>query len=115
MAPEKSQAGDARLSRRHGRPLWSRSRPRLEGRGLRDRFEGPEPEVRRWVSDTADVRKEDAIFSEIATQLRASGVHSVAMVDRIIGCPHEEGIDYPTGESCPQCPYWEGRDRWSDE
>jgi hypothetical protein len=30
-----------------------------------------------------------------------------------IGCPHEEGKDYPLGENCPQCPYWANRDRWS--
>jgi hypothetical protein len=37
------------------------------------------------------------------------------MADRIIGCPHEEGIDYPEGEECPLCPFWKGRDRWSGE
>jgi hypothetical protein len=29
----------------------------------------------------------------------------------MLGCPHEEGIDYPEGEACPECPYWAGRDR----
>ncbi len=32
--------------------------------------------------------------------------------DRIIGCPHEEGIDYE-GSTCPNCPFWVGRDRWT--
>ena len=41
------------------------------------------------------------------------GVKSVVMPDRIIGCPHEEGVDYPEGQSCPQCPYWAGRDRFT--
>jgi hypothetical protein len=36
-------------------------------------------------------------------------------LERIIGCPHEEGIDYPEGKSCPQCPYWAGRDRFTHE
>jgi MFS family permease len=40
------------------------------------------------------------------------GVRSVAMVDRIIGCPHEEGVDYPEGEECPECPFWRGKDRF---
>jgi hypothetical protein len=31
---------------------------------------------------------------------------------RIIGCPHEEGIDYE-GATCPACPFWAGRDRWT--
>jgi len=37
---------------------------------------------------------------------------SVVMTDRIIGCPHEEGIDYE-GSTCPVCPFWAGRDRWT--
>ncbi|WP_244144532.1 hypothetical protein [Paraburkholderia hospita] len=43
------------------------------------------------------------------------GARSVAAVNRIIGCSHEEGIDYPEGESCPRCPFWSNRDRWSGE
>ena len=35
------------------------------------------------------------------------------MTDRIIGCPHEEGIDYADGTVCPMCPYWQDRDRWT--
>jgi hypothetical protein len=77
--------------------------------------QGAEPDLRRWFSEAGDVRKEDAILSGMTAYLRASAVHSIAMVDRIMGCPHEEGTDYPMGESCPRCPYWEGRDRWSDE
>jgi hypothetical protein len=26
--------------------------------------------------------------------------------------PHEEGIDYE-GATCPACPFWAGRDRWT--
>jgi len=29
----------------------------------------------------------------------------------ILGCPHEEGVDYPDGGTCPACPYWAGRER----
>ena len=42
-------------------------------------------------------------------------VVSISMVDGIIGCPYEEGIDYPAGEPCPQCPFWRGRDRFTGE
>jgi hypothetical protein len=35
------------------------------------------------------------------------------MSHRKTGCPHEEGIDYPEGEPCPQCPFWTHRDRWT--
>lgn len=40
---------------------------------------------------------------------------SVVMADRIIGCPHEEGVDYPDGSKCPQCPFWAIRDRFTGD
>jgi hypothetical protein len=79
------------------------------------RQEGAEPQLRRWFSETGDARTDETILAEVAAYLREHSVHSVAMVDRIIGCPHEEGIDYPMGEACPQCHYWKGRDRWTGE
>jgi hypothetical protein len=39
----------------------------------------------------------------------------VIITDRIIGCPHEEGDDYPEGEPCPMCDFWKNRDRWTGE
>jgi hypothetical protein len=68
-------------------------------------------ELRRWLVETGDVRTNETILAEIVTFLREHEVHSVAMVDGILGCPHEEGIDYPEGEICPHCPYWAGRSR----
>jgi hypothetical protein len=70
-------------------------------------------ELKRWFSESGDVRNDATIIAEIAEFLRAHAVRSVTMPDRIIGCPHEEGIDYPEGEACPQCPFWAGRDRWT--
>ena len=37
------------------------------------------------------------------------------MTDRLIGCPHEEGIDYPMGRTCPRCPFWANIDRITHE
>lgn len=73
-----------------------------------------EPAVlRRWFSENHDIRGDEAILAEVVTFLREHDVRSVSMVDRILGCPHEEGIDYPEGEACPHCPFWKGRDRWT--
>jgi hypothetical protein len=69
--------------------------------------------LRRWISESHDIRNDEAILAQVVTFLREHHVHSVSMVDRIIGCPHEEGIDYPNGEACPHCPFWKGRDRWA--
>jgi hypothetical protein len=70
--------------------------------------EGAEPILRRWFSETGDVREDEAVGREMAMFLRSQGVHSIAMTDKIIGCPHEEGIDYPEGEDCPQMSILEG-------
>jgi hypothetical protein len=83
--------------------------------GVFHRPQDEPPEPRRWFSQTGDVRADETILIEIATFLRENGVRSVAMSDRIIGCPHEEGIDYPEGQNCPSCPYWAGRNRFTGE
>jgi hypothetical protein len=71
-------------------------------------------ELRRWCTDAGDIREDPDTAEEILAFIDQFGVRSVAMVDRIIGCPHEEGIDYE-GPVCPHCPYWAGRDRWTGE
>lgn len=70
--------------------------------------------MRKWFSDSEDLRRSEPILAEVVSFLRENAVHSVAMVDGIIGCPHEEGVDYE-GETCPQCPFWAGRNRWTGE
>src|ERR671933_902691 len=71
-------------------------------------------ELKRWFAEQGDVREDIRVAEEVLAYMEGFGVRSVAMVDRIIGCPHEEGIDYH-GPTCPLCPYWAGRDRWSGE
>lgn len=69
----------------------------------------------RFHSDNVDVRIDERINKRIVNLVREYPGCSVVMADRIIGCPHEEGIDYPDGETCPACPWWHGRDRWTGE
>jgi len=71
--------------------------------------------LQRWFSEHADVRSEPTIARQIGEFIETHAVKSVVLVDRIIGCPHEERVDYPEGTACPQCPFWENRDRWSGE
>lgn len=78
--------------------------------------EGDEPtELERWFAEDIDVRTDPAIANDIVRFLQAHGAKSVVMTDRIIGCPHEEGIDYPEGQVCPRCPFWAHRDRWTGD
>jgi len=78
--------------------------------------DGGEPiALERWFSTDLDIRLDRVAGVEIQRFLRSHGVKSVIVTDRIIGCPHEEGPDYPEGEKCPQCPFWANRNRFTGE
>ena len=72
-------------------------------------------ELRRWVSGRTDVRHDEKIGRQVTSFLKTHGVKRVAGLDRIIGGPHEEGLDYPQGKKCSFCPFWANRDRWTGE
>ena len=71
-------------------------------------------DLRRWFSEESDIRNDTGVAEEVLAFIDTAGAKTVAMVDRIIGCPHEEGVDYE-GSTCPACPFWAGRDRWTGE
>src|SRR5712692_62025 len=60
--------------------------------------------------DRGDIRSDSGIAREILEFIEEHQVRSVAITDGIIGCPHQQGIDYE-GEWCPVCEFWHGRDR----
>jgi hypothetical protein len=77
--------------------------------------EGAEPsEMRKWYAEDGDVRGTPEVIEQAVAFLEQHGVRSVALTDRILGCPHYEGIDYE-GPTCPRCPFWANRDRWTGE
>jgi len=71
-------------------------------------------DLRRWFSEGSDIRNDADVAEEVLAFIADTGAKSVVMTDRIIGCPHEEGIDYE-GATCPHCSFWAGRDRWTGE
>ncbi len=78
-------------------------------------FAGAEPDpLRSWLSN-GEIRNDSTVTEAILLYLEEQNIVSVAAVDRVIGCPHQEGIDYPDGETCPECTFWKGRDRWSGD
>jgi hypothetical protein len=74
--------------------------------------ENSEPELFKWFSETVDIRSNAKILNEVTKLLAAHKIKSVSVGEKLLGCPHEAGLDYP-GEWCPQCPYWENRDRFT--
>jgi hypothetical protein len=69
--------------------------------------------IHRYFSDDTDARYKVDIQENVLARLREHEVRSLIMMEEIFGCPHEEGVDYPEGEPCPQCPFWKGRDHFA--
>ena len=69
--------------------------------------EDAEPIMERWYGP--DVMTNPEVQVQIAGFIEAHGVRSVAITDGVLGCPHEEGIDFPAGQECPYCPFWRGK------
>src|SRR6267142_2572122 len=76
--------------------------------------EGEESILFRFFSEDKDVRFKIDVQQSILARLREHEVRSLIMVEKVFGCPHEEGIDYPKGEACPRCPFWKDRDRYAE-
>jgi hypothetical protein len=68
-----------------------------------------------WTTEAVDVRQDTDIAAEVTRFLEQHRVKDSVSPDRIIGCPHQEGIDYPMGRTCPRCPFWAGIDRFTHE
>ena len=71
-------------------------------------------DLRRWFAEAIDIRDDTQVAEDVLAFIEAAGARSVVMADRIVGCPHEEGIDYE-GPTCPHCPFWAGRNRWTGQ
>jgi len=76
--------------------------------------EGGEPDaLERWQSNEADVRFDQEVCGAALEFMAVHHVKTVVLSAGIIGCPHEEGVDYPEGQKCRACPYWTDHDRWT--
>jgi len=69
--------------------------------------------LKRWFNEQIDIRIDRIVNEEIIAFIKENKAKSVVMADRIMGCPHEEGVDYPDGSKCPHCPFWATRDRFT--
>jgi hypothetical protein len=79
-------------------------------------YENAVPSIlKRWSNEDTDIRIDRIANEEIIKFIQENGAKSVIMTDRIMGCPHEEGVDYPDGSKCPKCPFWAIRDRFTGE
>jgi hypothetical protein len=75
-----------------------------------------EPQLHKWFRESAevDLRYDIKLQNAWIEIIRREGVRTLAMMEEINGCPHEEGVDYPLGQVCPECPFWARRRRPRD-
>ena len=66
-----------------------------------------EPILERWIG--SDVMENPKYQQAIGAFFDKHDVKSVAASEGNMGCPHEEGEDFPVEEDCPFCPFWEGK------
>lgn len=69
--------------------------------------EDAEPIIERWVA--TNVTTNPKVQQEMDRFFKKHGVEKVGMSEGNMGCPHEEGEDFPVGEDCPFCPFWKGK------
>lgn len=67
--------------------------------------------LERWVSQ--DVLADAKVLEEARGFLAAHPAAGITVTGGTIGCPHEEGDDFPTATDCPLCPFWTGKQRSS--
>lgn len=69
--------------------------------------EDDEPVLMRWMG--TDVMTNPKVQKELREFFEQHRVQSVGMSEGNVGCPHEEGEDFPMGEDCPFCSFWQGK------
>ncbi len=77
-------------------------------------FESAEPLLFKYFNSECDIRRDNQVAASILARIREHQAASVVMSEKLFGCPHQEGIDYPAGSTCPQCPYWAAHDRFEN-
>jgi len=66
-----------------------------------------------FTAETGDLREDAYTGDQIVAFVEKHEALSVFVADEVLGCPHEEGVDFPAGGACPSCPFWAERDRWA--
>ena len=66
-----------------------------------------------FVAGEGDLREDPWVGEKVMAFVEKHEAASVLVPEEILGCPHEEGTDFPEGGTCPRCPFWSERDRWA--
>ena len=62
------------------------------------------PLVKHW--EGKEIGEDIEVAQEISQFIKEHKVQQIITSKNVMSCPHEEGIDYPEGETCPECSFW---------
>jgi hypothetical protein len=84
--------------------------------GIMPAWNTPATAMQAWTVADGDIRGNGGVAEQMLAFIAAHAALSVGIAPNILGCPHQQGIDYD-GDFCPApaCAFWHGRDRWSGE
>ena len=63
------------------------------------------PVIQSWTG--VNIAENVEIAREITGFIKEHDVARVLTSEWVLSCPHQEGIDYPEGDLCPNCPDWQ--------
>ena len=69
--------------------------------------------MHKWTIASGDIRQDPVVAEAAASFIKSHYVMESISHGGILGCPHEEGVDYSLGGTCPQCPFWDNIDRFT--
>lgn len=53
-----------------------------------------------------NINEDPGAIRELGQFFKTHQVARVVMSEKIAGCEHTPGVDYPEGDDCPYCPFW---------
>ena len=63
------------------------------------------PLIKSWTGN--NIAEDVDTAKAISHYIQGFDVARVLTSEWVLSCPHEAGVDYPEGESCPYCPDWQ--------
>ena len=69
--------------------------------------EDGDPILKRWVG--TKLQGDPKVARGMRTFFTKHRVKRVVVTEGNLGCPHEEGPDFPVGGDFPFCPFWKGK------
>lgn len=71
-----------------------------------DGYEKAAGGMEKWYGEA--VHEDGDVQQDIEATMEDWGLDTLVVSQGVAGCPHEENVDFPEGQDCPECPFWAG-------